>query len=341
MENQKSFDTLDIFVYLWKKKIPLIIITVIGAVVSIVVSLMLPNYYKATTVLFPTTFISPSTSLLHINTNQETDPTLIGNEDDLERMIQLLQSDFITNNIIQKYNLIQHYGISPDDPHVINKVKKAYQSYVSFNKTPYQGVVVSVLDIEPELAADIANDIAVLFDTLVYEMQKQRNEEAYIIAKDAYEKQMSYIAELEDSLDIYRQLGIFEYYQEVERYTEAYGKAIGSNTLTAKGQAFFDEKFELFQEYGKEALSLPFYINELKDRAATLYTNLIQAEQNLNHHMTHKYVISYAEAPDKKASPKRSFIVVFSTIGAFVFALAMMLLLDFYKDFKIRLKNEK
>jgi len=340
MENQKSFDTLDIFVYLWKKKVPIILVTVIGAIASIIASLMLPNYYKATTVLFPTTFISPSTSLLHLNTNQETDPAIIGDEDDLERMIQLLQSDFITNSIIQKFNLIEHYGISPDDPHLINKVKKTYQNYVSFNKTPYQGVTVSVLDIDPQLASDMANEIAILFDTLVFEMQKQRNEEAYLMAKNAYEKEQQFVEQLEDSLDTYRQLGVLDYFKEVERYTEAYGKAIGANSLNSKGQAFFDQKFELLQEYGQEFYSLTAQINALTNRVAALHVNLLQAEQNLYHPITHKYVISYAETPDKKASPKRSFIVIFATMGAFVFALAMILLLDFYKDFKVRLNEE-
>ncbi|MBN2663085.1 MAG: hypothetical protein JXR68_05500 [Bacteroidales bacterium] len=341
MENQKNFDTLDIFVYLWKKKIPIILITFVGAVASIIISLMLPNYYKATTVLFPTTFLSPSTSLLHISINQETDPGIIGNEDDLERMLQLLQSDFITNSIIQKFNLIEHYEISPDDPHLINKVKKTYQSYVSFNKTPYQGATISVIDIDPQLAADIANEISALFDTLVSEMQHQRNKEMYLIAKNAYENEVASIEILEDSLDTYRQLGILDYFKEIDRYSEGYAKAIGANTLTTQNRALFEEKFELFQKYGQEFYSITAQINSRRVRAADLHVNLIQAEQNLKQEVTHKYVISYAEKPDKKTSPKRSFIVVFATLGAFVFALAMILLLDFYKDLKIRLQNEK
>ncbi len=339
MDNQTKFDTLDIFVYLWKKRKPLIIVTILGAIVSVVVSLMLPNYFKATSVLFPTTFISPSTSTLHINTNQETDPLLIGDEDDLEKMIQLLQSDFITNSIIQKYNLIEHYGLSADDPHLNNKLQKTYEGNVTFNKTPYQGVIISVVDIDPQLAADMANDIASLYDTLVFNMQKQRSEEIYLIAQEAYAQEVAYVNKLEDSLDIYRQYGILDYYKESERYSEAYGKAIGNNTLTAKGHAFFDDKFALLKKYGQDFQSLASQINDVRKNLTTLQLNLVQAEQNFKHPTTHKYVISYAQVPDKKAYPKRSFLVVFSTIGAFVFALAIILLLDFFKDFKTRIKE--
>ena len=340
MENQKKFDTIEIFLYLWKKRIPIIIVTVSGAIISIIISLLMPDYYKADTVLFPTTFISPATGILHININQETDPLIVGDEDDVERMIELLKSDYIAEKIIQKYNLINHYGISPDDPHLKTKVYKAYEGNVSFSKTPYQGVVISVVDIDPFIASDISNDISVLFDSLVSDMQRQRTEEAYNITKEAYYAEEEYVKMLEDSLDIYRQHGVLEYYKEVERYSEAYGKAIGNNTLTKNGKLFFDKKFALLKKYGKQTQSLSYYINEVKENLARLHLNLIQTEQNLKQPMTHKYVISYAQPPDKKAFPKRMFIVVFSTLGAFMFAVALILFLDFFKELRNRIKKE-
>ncbi len=341
MENQKTFDLLDIFIYLWKKKIPIIIVTVAGAIISIIVSLMMTDYFKAETVLFPTTFISPSTGMLHINTNQETDPMIIGDEDDLERMIQLLKSDFITEKIIQKYDLINHYGISPNDPYLKTKVTKAYKGNVSFSKTPYQGVVISVVDTDPVTASKISNDISVLFDSLVNDMQRQRLREAYDVTLKAYNSELDFVNKLEDSLDIYRKHGILEYNIETERYSEAYGKAIGNNTLTRTGQLFFTEKFALLKKYGKQAQSLSYYVKELKENLTQLHLNLVQTEQNLKQPMTHKYVISYAQPSDKKAFPKRMFIVIFSTFGAFMFAVAFILFLDFIKEFINRIKKEK
>ncbi|MCD4793230.1 MAG: hypothetical protein K8R54_08370 [Bacteroidales bacterium] len=341
MENQKTFDLLDIFIYLWKKKIPIIIVTVAGAIISIIVSLMMTDYFKAETVLFPTTFISPATSMLRINTNQETDPMIIGDEDDLERMIQLLKSDFITEKIIQKYDLINHYDISPNDPYLKTKVTKAYKGNVTFSKTPYQGVIISVVDTDPVTASKISNDISVLFDSLVNDMQRQRLIEAYDITLKAYNSELEFVNKLEDSLDIYRQLGVLDYFKEVERYSEAFGKAVGNNTLSNKGQRFFDNKFALLQKYGKKAYSLTSQINILRKNSAQLRLNLVQTEQNLKQPMTHKYVISYAQPPDKKAFPKRMFIVIFSTFGAFMFAVALILFLDFIKEFINRIKKEK
>ncbi len=340
MENKTQFDTLDMFMYLWKKRKPIIIVTVAGAVLSIIISLMMPNYYKSETTLFPTTFISPATGVLHINTNQETDPLIVGDENDAERMIELLKSDYITDKIIEKYNLITHYGIAEDDKYVKTKVKKAYKGNVTFSKTPYQGISISVVDTDPIIASNISNNISILFDSLVSDMQKQRVLEMYNITKNAYLSEKIYIGTLEDSLDIYRQHGILAYYNEVERYSEAYAKAVGNNTLTKKGQQFFNEKFTLFRKYGKEAQSLFYYINELKENQARLHLNLIQTEQSLKHPITHKYIISKAKPSDKKDSPKRMFIVIFSTLAAFLFSIGLILFLDFFKELQIRIKKE-
>ncbi len=339
MKLKKSYDTLDIFMYLWKKRKPILIITSLGAIISIIVSLFLPNYYKAQTVLFPTTFLSPATSVLNKTNTHKTDALLIGDEDDLEKIIQILNSDFITNRIIEKYNLITHYGFAPDDKHLKTKVLKAFHSAVSYKKTHYQGIVISVVDIDPKLASEIANNIASLVDSVVFRMQKHRAQQAYNIAYKAYTKEFDYMNRLEDSLEYYRQKGVLYYMYEVERYSQAYGNAIGANTLTPNAKKFFDKKFELLKKYGEDANSLLVYLEFVKENVANLHLNLTQAKENLDNPISHKYVISKAFPSDKKDYPKRSIIVIFSTLGAFFFAFALVLFLDFFGEFRNRIKE--
>jgi len=339
MESNNTYNTIDIFVYLWKKRKPILIVTILGAVISIVVSLLLPNYYKAETVLFPTTFLSPSTSVLNKTNTHKTDALLIGDEDDLEKIIQILNSDFITNRIIEEFNLISHYGFSPNEEHLRTKLLKTFHSSVSYSKTHYQGIVVSVQDIDPKIASAMANQIANLVDSVIFEMQKQRAYEAYNIALNAYEEEYKYMKTLEDSLKFYRQKGVMYYMYEVERYSQAYANAIGANTLTANAKKFFDNKFDTLTKYGVNANSLTVYLEFVKENVANLHLNLTQAKQNLNNPISHKYVISKAETPDKKAFPKRSVIVIFSTFGAFIFVIALLLFLDFFKELKKRIKE--
>lgn len=113
----------------------------------------------------------------------------------------------ITDRIISKYNLISHYKIKETNKFKKTLVKNKFKSRVSYNKTTYQGLIISVLDTDPQMASDIANDISSLLDSLVMNMQMQRAQEAYNIALNTYEAENAYLQKLEDSLDTYRQLG--------------------------------------------------------------------------------------------------------------------------------------
>ena len=332
MENNKTYDISEIFIYLWIKRKILITATVLGAILSIIVSLMLDNQYKAETYLFPTSFIAPSTMNSHIN--QETDPLKIGNEDDLEKTIQILRSDVITDRIIDKYDLIRHYKIKESSNFKKTQVKTKFKSKVSYNKTTYQGLIISVLDTDPLIASGIANDISSLMDSLVLSMQVQRAQEAYSIALKTYENENAFLKILEDSLDQYRQLGVIDFHKDADRYTEAYAKSLGKNTLTPKAKEIFEQKFTLLKRYGNICTSLQRKIDYVSDNATRYHMRVAQMEQNLKQPLTHKFTISPAQPPEKKFSPKRSIIVVFSTIGIFIFSVVLLMLLDYIKEVK-------
>ena len=341
MKLKESYDMIDIFVYLWKKRKILLGITLIGAVISIVASLMIPNYYKAQAVIFPTNFLSPQTNILQRNTNQEMDPMLIGDEDDLEKTIQILHSDYIFNTIVKKYNLAEHYGLSPDDKHFMNKLQKTFYGNITFKKTQYQAAVISVVDIDPKIAASIANDICDLVDTVVFQIQKERSLKVYEGSKLAFDEAQKEYLTYKDSLQKLNERGLYAYYQQVERLTQAYAEGYANNTISARGEKFFDKEFDTFSKYASNLLEVQDRLTELTKNMEIFRKSMLQAKTSLENPLPHKYIVTKASVPDKKAYPKRSFIVIFSTIGAFVFAVALILFLDFYKEFRNRIKEEK
>lgn len=338
MEDKKTYDISDIIIYMWKRRKTLFFVTLAGAVISIIVSLLMPVKYQAETYLFPTTALAPSTMNSHIN--QETDPLKFGNENDLERTIQMLRSEFISDKIIEKYQLQSHYRIKENDKYRKTKVKNKFRSNVSFAKTSYQGITISVLDENPEKAANIANNISELLDSLVINMQMQRAGEAYNIALKTYESELEYLRKLEDSLDYYRQLGIIYFEKDADRWTEAYAKSLGKNTLTAGARKEFEQKFDLLKEHGKAAYSLQKRVEQVSGNVSQFHMRLAQMEQNMKQPMSRKFIISPAQAPDKKHSPARSIIVVFSTIGFFIFALAASLIYDYVNELKKKISTE-
>lgn len=333
MTEHVDYNLNNIFEFIWKNRRILTIVTIAGAIISIVISILLPNKYKSETYLFATSFVAPSTMSESIN--QETDPLKIGDEDDLERTIQILNSREITDRIIQKYDLGKHYKIKETSPYYKTLTRKEFESNVSYDKTSYQGIRISVIDKDPKLSATIANDISYMLDSLVMNMQLQRAKETYNLALNEFKKETEYIRSFEDSIDIYRQLGIIDFDKDLDRYTEAYAKALGRNTLTSHAKSIFENKFELYRKYAKPWRSLQKKIDIESDNAQRLHLRVIQMEQNMNQPISHKFTISTAKAPEKKEYPKRSLIVLLSTLSAFLFTLGLMLILQYFRRLRL------
>ena len=100
MSTDLNSGNLIVFFYKWRK--PLIIVSMFAAICSIVVSLLIENKYKSTVVMFPTTTSSISKALLSENNTGHEDVMRLGEEEEAEQMLQILNSDEIRNNIIHK-----------------------------------------------------------------------------------------------------------------------------------------------------------------------------------------------------------------------------------------------
>ena len=132
---QYNFESTDLIVYLWKRKIPLLIITFAAAVISILVSLTITPKFKSSVVLFPASETPVSKSLLQTNFQDRVGILGFGAEEQLERMLQVLHSDDIRQKIIDKYDLMAHYEIEFDSPYPITKLFSVYSSNITFKRT--------------------------------------------------------------------------------------------------------------------------------------------------------------------------------------------------------------
>ena len=94
----------------------------------------------------------------------------------------------------------EEYGISNDDPQKYFKLNEAYRSNVSVRRTEFLGVEISVLDVDPQWAADIANFMAANYDTLTSRIQQDRSQDAYRIMQDVCKELENDIRALEDTL---------------------------------------------------------------------------------------------------------------------------------------------
>jgi hypothetical protein len=329
IENQDNLNSGNLIVFFYKWRKPLLMMTTLAAVVSIVVSLMIQNKYKSTVVLFPTTTSSIAKALISENNTGKEDVLRLGEEEQAEQMLQILNSDEIRNRIIEKYNLLSHYDIDEDDEYQYTKLQKEYESNVTFDRTKFMSVEINVLDHDPDTAALIANDIAALLDTVKNRMRREIAVEALAIVKDEFDSQIAYIQELEDSMKTLREMGIINIRAQSERLTEQLGIAMLKNNQHAVKQ--LQEKLDTIGKYAGIFTSIEDEKVLEKKRLSVIRSKYREAEIDAEKTLQHKFVVNNAFPAEKKTYPIRWLIVVISTLSTFLLTLVLIL---FYESVK-------
>lgn len=180
----------------WRKL--LIWVFCIALVASVIVSLLITPRFKATATLFPTNSNRLSKAIMDYH--YSLDFMDYGIERDCEYCIQILSSESMERDVCQRFNLLEHYGISPNDPHKMFKLHEQYRGNVNVKRTEFLGVEVSVLDVDPVWAADMANYIAANYDTVCHRIHHDRACNAAEIMQGVCDRMGQEIKDLQDSL---------------------------------------------------------------------------------------------------------------------------------------------
>ena len=322
--SQYRFDSMDLAVYIWKKKIPLLIIAFAAAVISIIASLMITPRFKSSVVMFPVIQTSVSKSLLM--TDYQWNFQAFGEEEQVETVLQILKSDKIRDKIIKRYNLMEHYGIRPDEEHPMYKVHSYYEGNFSFKRTEFNSIIATVMDADPQLAADMANEIASLVDTTIWEIKYIRAEKAFEYLETEYDSVNRVVLELNECIHSYNRKGVLNYDRQIERLIEAYGKAIIDRNEAAKKE--IENEIYKLSEYSSGFIQCwSQYTNEII-RLDNTRTQLVQLKAEMNHRVPTVFILDKAYKADKKDYPKKSIIVIISTMSAFILAILGFLFFD-------------
>ena len=339
MNNTENFNITNMIIFLYTKRKPILIITIFAAIASIIISLVIENEFKSTVVIYPASTSSVSKALLTDMSRAPKDILKFGEEEETEQLMQILHSDEIKAKIIIKYQLMQHYRINLNDKYSKTKLLKEYDSKISFKKTQYQAIEITVYDTDNEMAANIANDITIILDSVYNRVQKERAFMALEIIENQFQLEKEYISLLEDSLSVLRSLGVFDYQIQAKSYTEALTKAIETgNTHKAK---LLQEKLDILALYGSSYNSLSQLHKKEIEQLSLLKSKYEEAKVDAYQNLPHKYIVNPAQVSEKKSKPVRWIIVVFSTISAFIFSVFLMLILDSLQTVREKLTLDK
>ncbi len=174
---QSSFDYAELFSVLWGSRKLIGIITASVTVAAVIISLLLPKYYRSTVIILPETNQNKLAGLSNLATLAGVN---VGGEVSLSKLYPtIVTSEAVLKNVIyQKYktrlfpdsaNLLKVWDI--DDENLLLAYETAIKSLsgeleVSLdNKTTVLSI--SILTKEPQLSADIVNTIASELDVFI------------------------------------------------------------------------------------------------------------------------------------------------------------------------------
>ncbi len=329
----QSFDSSNLIVFVIKKWKPIALITLAGAIISIIASLVITPKFNSTVILFPATTGSISKALL-TETMGSKDHMVFGDEEEVEQMMQILQSDEIRDRIVKKYNLMDHYEIDPESQYPRTNLQKKYNNNISIERTQFMSIRIEVLDKDPKLAAKMADNIANLADTVINNMKRNRAEKALRIVEKKYNELDQEIEKLEKRLHEIRKLGINNYESQAEVFNDAYAVALAEGRT--KGARKLEKKLDILSEHGGEYVLVRDRLYMANKRLSELEEKYVQAQVDANQYLPHTYIVEEATVAEKKAYPIRWLIVVVSTFGAFVFSVLLFLILDTFRKTNIK-----
>lgn len=328
------FDSTNFILFISKWRKILLIVTIIAVIASVIFSspFFITPKYRATVIMFPTSTNSVSKALMTDNYGAKQDILEFGAEEQAEQLLQILNSNKIRARIIQKYNLLEHYDIDPDSKYRNTYLFKEYESNITFRRTEFMAVEIEVLDKDPQMAADIANDISALLDSTKNSMQKERAIKGFQIVEMEYNQLKQEIKEMEDSLTQLRKLGVNDYETQAEAYNTQLAIALSQNNMT--GARALEEKLKNISEYGGAYVSLRDALEYEKKQLSNIKTKYEEARVDAEEELPCKFIVNSAYKAEKKSYPVRWLIVVISTLSAILLAVLILIIFDNLKRHK-------
>lgn len=338
MEYQST--NLIAFLYKWRK--PLLILPLVAGVAAAILSgpLFITPKYQSTVVVYATTTNSISKAILPQTSFVDEDVLEFGDEERAEQLLQILNTDEIRDSIVQKYNLMEHYDIDPESPYKMTELRETFSDNVDFRRTEFSSVEITVLDENPQMAADIANDINRLLNKVKNRIQRDRAYLSLQIVQGAYEKIKQEGKTLEQALRRLRvEKGVHDYEAQAAVYSEQIAMATVELGPDHSRTRALREALDTIAKYGGRYVDMREELQLLKEEEIKIKTKLDQARVDYNQSLPASFPINSAYPAEKKTYPIRSLIVLISMIGTFVSTLVLILALTAYQDARRKAKS--
>ncbi|MCB9246822.1 MAG: hypothetical protein H6606_10380 [Flavobacteriales bacterium] len=338
MERDETFLTFnfqDILLFLFRWRKHLIIITVVAGVLGAVFSapVFIKPKYRSEVVFYPTTINSIGNAMFTDLNKREADVLAFGEEEEAENALQILKSDKLTNRVVRNFDLMKHYKIDPNGSYPYTKLARKMKSNISYDRTRYLSIAITVMDEDPQMAADIANGIAAIYDSVKTEIQQQVAREAFVIVEEEFKKKEDYVWGLKTRLRELGAKGIINIDEQAATISDGLYKLYSSGGSAARIQQLQAER-DTLAKYGSEYTNLyETLILELEE-LSQLRKRYNKAKVDIEKTLPHKFVLTNATPAEKKSYPVRKLIVLLSMVAGFAMGAIVLLFVEQRKKLK-------
>ncbi len=327
MENKDKYNAFSLLQFMWKWRKWLLIICVATFFVSAACSLLVRPRYKSTALLYAPRTSSVSKILLNEqNYNERLEIKALATVDETEQMLPFLNSIAIKDSLIEKYNLPEYYNIQLDKKGGKTKLYKTITNNMTVKRTEYGAISVSLSDWDPQRAYDMTMDVIRWLDTIKNSVEHERALAAYTILQNQMDSIERAIADVNDSIQEIMKHGVFDVKLQSERLTQQYAIAAAQGNTAAMQR--IQKEQDTIAKYGAQLTSYQDLEYNFSKYHALCKQKMMDAKMDMTTIMPVKFVIDNPKVADKKFYPKRSLIVVISTLCAFILTMIVLLMIE-------------
>jgi capsule polysaccharide export protein KpsE/RkpR len=311
MESQ--FYNINILQLLLKWKFHIAVIMVAAVVLSTIFSspYFITPKYKSVAVVYPSN-IAP-----------------YSDENETEQMLQIIQSNDISDSIITKFNLPEHYKISRDYKYYNSTILWEYAQNVSISKTPYEGVSIEVMDKDPQIACDMVNTMIDLYNFKVRSLHEEKFGEVVQMYKRTLAKKKAHIDSLKSKLQEFSMnYGITDFGRQSEQVTKGFLKTIDGNGASRVNDKEVAKLKKNIEEKGAEYELIHNLIGHESAKYVDLKHEYELASMDYDRKFTYTNVITEPFVADKKSYPVRWIIVVVTALASFFISFIAIMVIE-------------
>ena len=324
---------------------------VLAAIVSVVVSLLMPNVYRSTAVFIPT---NPQTTdpdrLLDENASQRGKLELGSRAEDLDRAITIGESLPVAELIIKKFRLHKHYKAGPPGDDIAdNNVLSEFNSNLSLTHNEHDAIELTFADQDKLLAATIANEMVHVIDSVNQQLTLENRHTVVNLYRQRYDYlSTNFERSRRELLGARYRYGLFglemqgrylaKQIIETEaalRKAEGGGGDVAGLRRSLRGLTRADGGNLInLENFVRGADSLNMFsarVIDLQNRLIAARSTYESAQLNLQGHVANIYLVQKAYPATRKFKPVRTLIVLGSVLAMFALSVIFIALVELYR----------